>query len=102
MKSVIFYFSKIIAQFDRNPVWSLCAYNSGAGRCRGWLNKLSKLPIALQIEAIPYDETRIYIEKILAGWALTAPVDPTRLQFLSDGLLIKTKKASTKTQGLKK
>jgi soluble lytic murein transglycosylase len=81
-----YHFSKLLAQFKDDVPWSLCAYNAGPGRCKGWRSALSDLPMALRIEAIPYDETRVYIERILAGWSLSSSPDPRRASFLADGL----------------
>jgi soluble lytic murein transglycosylase len=80
------HFGRLVAHFDGQPIWSLCAYNAGAGKCKGWREKLKHLPPLLQIEAIPYDETRIYVERIFAGWALTAPIDSSRVKLLATGL----------------
>lgn len=79
------HFAKLLRQFDSNPAWALCAYNAGAGRCKSWKSKLSTLPFAFQIEAMPYDETRTYIERIMAGWSLTGTKDASRSSFLLTG-----------------
>lgn len=80
-----FHFAKLFRQFDSNPAWALCAYNAGAGRCKSWKSKLSSLPTAFQIEAMPYDETRIYVERIMAGWSLTGSKDASRSNILLTG-----------------
>lgn len=80
------HFSRLVAQFGGDLPWSLCAYNAGAGRCKGWRTGLAGLPMAFRIEAMPYDETRVYVERILAGWSLSSSPDPMRASFLSEGL----------------
>lgn len=69
-------------QFDGDIPWMLCAYNAGAGRCRGWRSKIGRLPPVFRVEAMPYDETRLYVERILAGWSLTGEFNASRSDFL--------------------
>jgi soluble lytic murein transglycosylase len=46
---------------------ALMAYNAGLGRLRDWEKKLPDLPADLFVEAVPYEETRHYLRKILVS-----------------------------------
>ena len=46
---------------------ALMAYNAGLSRLRGWEEKLAGLPTDLFAEAVPYEETRHYLRKILVS-----------------------------------
>lgn len=72
------YLAGLLRQFDGDAPWALCAYNAGAGRCKGWRARLARLDPIFRIEALPYDETRLYVERVMAGWALTGKPDPER------------------------
>lgn len=45
----------------------LMAYNAGLSRVRGWERQLGGLPADLFAEAVPYEETRHYLRKILVS-----------------------------------
>ena len=72
------YLAGLMRQFDGDAPWALCAYNAGASRCKGWRTRLMALPPIFRIEAIPYDETRLYIERVMVGWSLTGSPDVER------------------------
>ncbi len=46
---------------------ALLAYNAGLSRLRGWERRFPHLPDDLLVEAIPYQETRHYVRKILVS-----------------------------------
>lgn len=65
-----------------SPVLRVAAYNAGLGRGRTWTESFGDLPPLLQIEAIPFYETRWYLRRIAvsAAWYgyLLQGTDPVR------------------------
>ncbi len=64
---------------------ALMAYNAGLSRLRGWEEELAGLPTDLFAEAVPYEETRHYLRKILVSavyygylYARTSPAETVR------------------------
>ena len=53
-------------QFEGNKVFATAAYNAGGGAVRRWLRDRGHLPLDIWIETIPYDETRRYVQNVLA------------------------------------
>ena len=51
-----------------NPVAALAGYNAGPGNARTWFDR-SAPDEALFIERIPYNETRLYLQRILTHYA---------------------------------
>lgn len=81
------HFSSLLTQFDQDIPWALCAYYAAkSNRCTSWKAKIGKLPPAFRIEALPHKETRDYVERILAAWALSGIADDQRAVFLTMGL----------------
>ena len=52
------------------PVIRLAAYNAGLGRGRRWVAEFGDLPPVLQIESLPFVETRWYLRKIAVSSAV--------------------------------
>ena len=72
------YLSQIYGQFNGNRVLASAAYNAGPGRVRQWLRGADHLSYDVWIENIPFDETRQYVQNVLAysviyGEKLNAP-----------------------------
>lgn len=59
------YLSSMLQRFDGNIVLATAAYNAGPGRVSKWL---PKKPYAadIWIESIPYQETRTYVQRVMA------------------------------------
>jgi soluble lytic murein transglycosylase len=59
------------------------AYNAGEGRLDQWLRSQGTLPLDQFVEAMPYDNTRTYLLRVVSSWAvyqaLYAPKDATEL-----------------------
>ncbi|MCL6269920.1 transglycosylase SLT domain-containing protein [Sansalvadorimonas sp. 2012CJ34-2] len=53
-------------QFEGNKVFATAAYNAGGTAVRRWLRDRGHLPLDIWIETIPYDETRRYVQNVLA------------------------------------
>lgn len=60
------YLSQVLGQFKGNRVLASAAYNAGPGRVRQWLRDAKHLPYDVWVESIPFDETRLYVQNVLA------------------------------------
>ena len=61
-----YYFSYLFNYFNTEKE-SLAAYNAGMGNVRNWLSDSAYADMqGLSLEKIPFEETRAYIEKVLA------------------------------------
>lgn len=69
------YLSYCIELFD-SELLGLMAYNAGLGRVRRWLEAYDGLPIELFPEAIPIDETRHYVRKVVRALAAYRTIHP--------------------------
>ena len=63
------YYLRWVQDFAyENPVAALAGYNAGPGNARTWFDR-SAPDEALFIERIPYNETRLYLQRILTHYA---------------------------------
>ena len=60
------YLSMVHAQFNGNGVLASAAYNAGPGRVKRWLTGARHLAFDVWVETIPFDETRQYVQNVLA------------------------------------
>ncbi|WP_263081301.1 transglycosylase SLT domain-containing protein [Endozoicomonas sp. Mp262] len=60
------HLAELIDRFENNRVFATAAYNAGSRRVSGWLKQRGHLPLDIWIETIPYDETRQYVQNVLA------------------------------------
>lgn len=58
----VYYFSKLLKEFNGNEILALCAYNAGIGKAQDWYRQNPIL--ALEISDIPYQETREYVSRV--------------------------------------
>ncbi|HSD70269.1 MAG TPA: transglycosylase SLT domain-containing protein, partial [Woeseiaceae bacterium] len=70
------YLGKMFERFDRNPIVATAAYNAGPIRVASWLPASDDIDARIWIENIPYNETREYVRRVIAGevifhWRLT-------------------------------
>jgi len=93
------YLKQMRRQLYNHPVLATAAYNAGSGKVRSWLPKERPVSADIWIETIPYDETRDYVERVMAytviyDWQLSGK--PTQLKnFMTpvldeDSILTKT------------
>lgn len=54
----------------RNLIYSTAAYNAGPGRSRRWQDNLGNLDDRIQIELIPINITRDYVQKVISNKAI--------------------------------
>ncbi|MQY77028.1 MAG: transglycosylase SLT domain-containing protein, partial [Spirochaeta sp.] len=60
------HFGRLLKRLESIPK-ALLAYNAGLSRLRQWERAFGDLPIDLLIEALPYQESRNYLRKILVS-----------------------------------
>ena len=60
------YLADMLNTFEGNRVYATAAYNAGPGRVKQWLKSRGDLPLDAWIETIPFDETRNYVQNVLA------------------------------------
>lgn len=77
IKGGVAYLNWLMAQFDRDPLMVLAAYNAGEGAVRA--NK--GVP--------PYSETRDYVPKVLAAWQVAQGLCLTPPELVSDPCVFK-------------
>jgi soluble lytic murein transglycosylase len=59
------YLKTVLNELGQNKVLATAAYNAGPGRVRRWLPK-KPVPADLWVATVPFDETRGYLERVLA------------------------------------
>ena len=63
------YFSTLLTQWDGNVPLAVASYNAGAGNVRKWIaqngDPRAGVDIVRWIEAIPFSETRNYVQRVL-------------------------------------
>lgn len=61
----IWYLSELNDEFDGNEVLTLAAYNAGRGNVQHWIRENGWNKNFSDVDAIPYDETRNYVKRVL-------------------------------------
>ncbi|CAN5205514.1 lytic transglycosylase Slt [soil metagenome] len=64
------YLGDMHDRFDGNKVLATAAYNAGSSRVLAWLPEDEAVPADVWIEAIPFKETRAYVQRVLAAEAI--------------------------------
>ena len=59
------YLRYVLNKFGGNPVLATAAYNAGPGRVRQWRPNGTAMPVDLWVEAIPFNETRKYVQNVM-------------------------------------
>jgi len=65
----IWYMSWLEQQFDKEPAQVLAAYNAGPGNVKKWIEAEIWDGSQQQLENIPFNETRNYVQRILKQYA---------------------------------
>ncbi len=60
------HLSWLSRRFENSRILATAAYNAGSTPVRRWLKQRGHLPLDIWIETIPYDETRKYVQNVLA------------------------------------
>ena len=66
IKYGIWYLSELEYEFFGNDVLALAAYNAGRGNVRHWMDSNGWHQNFSDVDAIPFNETRNYVKKVLA------------------------------------
>ena len=77
------FFARLLDQFSGNHVLAVAAYNAGPGNVRKWLaaNGDPRMPgvdVIDWIEAIPFTETRGYVQRVLENAVVYDAMNPAR------------------------
>src|SRR5690606_21459228 len=64
------YLAEMLARFDDHRVLATAAYNAGPARVDRWLPHDGVLPAEAWVDSVPYNETRGYIQRVLASEAV--------------------------------
>jgi soluble lytic murein transglycosylase len=62
------YLATLRDEFDGNPVMTLAAYNGGRGNVKEWKEQYGWADDFNNINQIPFSETRIYVNNVLAAY----------------------------------
>ncbi len=65
-----FHYLGRLVRLQRSVPFGLAAYNAGLTRLRQWKQQFAHLPPDLLLEAIPFEETRHYVRKVLVSAAI--------------------------------
>jgi soluble lytic murein transglycosylase len=60
------YLAQVLVTFEGNRAYATAAYNAGPHRVKRWLKERGDVPLDVWIETIPFDETRNYVQNVLA------------------------------------
>jgi len=77
------YLKQVMEEYDDNIVLASAAYNAGPHRVKRWLPKEEEKPATRWIAMVPFNETRDYIQRILAymaiyDWRMEQPATPIK------------------------
>jgi soluble lytic murein transglycosylase len=77
------YFGRMMDAFAGNYVLAIAAYNAGPGNVRRWIAsngdpRSGGVDVVDWIEAIPFSETRGYVQNVLANTVVYDTLDPAR------------------------
>ncbi|MBI5497613.1 MAG: transglycosylase SLT domain-containing protein [Deltaproteobacteria bacterium] len=74
------YVKRLLRKFGGEPSYALAAYNAGAGAVERWQKERGTGQVDEFVEEIPFDETRLYVKKVLASYRIYERLygDPAR------------------------
>lgn len=64
------YLAEMLARFDDHRVLATAAYNAGPNRVLRWLPAEGELPAEAWVDSVPFNETRGYVQRVLASEAV--------------------------------
>ena len=62
------YLGQLLDQFSGNVAYAVAAYNAGPTAVTGWISTDGKREQDEFIELIPYQETRLYVKRVLRSY----------------------------------
>ncbi|MFN7834807.1 MAG: transglycosylase SLT domain-containing protein [Burkholderiaceae bacterium] len=99
------YLRMMLDQLDNSMVLASAGYNAGPGRPRDWRTRLpagESIEGAIFAEAIPFNETRDYVKKVLSNTTHYAALFENRPQSLKARLGVIIGRGGSETQRLEK
>ena len=64
------YLAEMLARYDNHTILATAAYNAGPGRVDRWLPETDAIPADAWIDSMPFNETRGYVQRVLASKAV--------------------------------
>jgi len=64
------YLAQMLERYDNHRVLATAAYNAGPGRVDRWLPDSGPLPADAWVDSVPFNETRGYVQRVLASEAV--------------------------------
>lgn len=64
-----YYLKQMLKRSDGNLVYALASYNAGPGNLDKWRRRNRTRDLARFVDAIPFNETRHYVKKVLGNYA---------------------------------
>jgi soluble lytic murein transglycosylase len=64
------YLAEMLARYADHRVLATAAYNAGPGRVDRWLPAEAALPAEAWVDSVPFNETRGYVQRVLASEAV--------------------------------
>lgn len=64
------YLAEMLARYGNHRVLATAAYNAGPGRVDRWLPEGEQLPADAWVDSVPFNETRGYVQRVLAAEAV--------------------------------
>lgn len=64
IKLGVFYLKRMLEMFEGDETKAIAAYNAGEGRVHRWLENPEYSSDGVELEVIPYEETKRHVEKI--------------------------------------
>ncbi len=77
------HLARLINRFDHSLIFATAAYNAGSSPVKRWLKARGHLPLDIWIETIPYDETRLYVQNVMAFRVIYGNRDNRPIRMLS-------------------
>ena len=82
------YLGQMAKRYNGNPVLATAAYNAGPHRVDRWLPENGTIDARVWIENIPFNETRMYVKRVLSAQAIFHWRMTGKIRRISDELLI--------------
>ncbi len=62
------HFYELYQKYNKNLIYTLCAYNAGSHHLKRWIKARGDLPKEIFIELISFQETRLYVKNIFRNY----------------------------------
>ncbi len=68
IKLGVVYLEQMMHKFNNNLIYTIASYNAGPVVAKAWQDKFSNYDEDMQVELIPYNETKNYVKKVLSNY----------------------------------